>query len=52
MGAIKWEKTGMKAIIAAAVAAVALASLAGAADARGHRVCFHHHHHTVCHWVR
>jgi hypothetical protein len=42
----------MKAILAAAIAAVAVASLAAAADARPHRVCVHHHHHTVCHRVR
>jgi hypothetical protein len=42
----------MKAIMTALIAAVAVASLAGAADARPHKVCFGHGHHKHCHWVR
>jgi hypothetical protein len=42
----------MKAIIATAVAALALASIATAADARPHKHCTMHHHHRVCHWGR
>jgi hypothetical protein len=40
----------MKTIIAAVIAATAIASLAGAADARPHHrvVCTWHHHHKVC----
>ena len=42
----------MKKLIAVALAASALASLAGTADARPHRhqvrVCSMHHHHRVC----
>jgi hypothetical protein len=40
----------MKTIVAVAIAAFTLASIATSADARPHRVCFRHHHHRVCHW--
>jgi hypothetical protein len=42
----------MKAIITAAIAAITLASIAGVAEARPHKVCHMHHHHKVCSWVR
>jgi hypothetical protein len=50
--AIISESTSMKAIIAAAIAAMALASIATVADAHPHKVCARHHHHLVCHWVK
>lgn len=42
----------MKTILAVAIAAATLASIASSADARPHRVCYIRHHHRYCHIVR